>query len=863
MQNSYAQSGLNSLAVLHISALDSIIQLVKKEGKELVNYGGVIMLFRKTKPFSSSHRTAPYDKHQPNEPQVCPRTGKYIGRNRKHWWLIWLFPIAGLLSLIWFLIRVLPKPSRATYPCQRVAAPFASGFVVWIAGLIGSTLAYRKARQTFQQSRYVVAALCLVVGVMALWWSINVTGEPPLEAAFTPTEPPNSPMGVAKGIYPGRVVWIRDPDATSWDGSTGNWWNDAHTDQNVVDYMISKTLRQLTGQSSDPNAWDALFRYSNRARGRDDIGYQAGERIVIKINMNNSGSGNRIDASPHMVRGLLRQLVYQVGVAQSAITVYDAQRPIGTPVYNCCHPEFPDVGYNSNMGWVSNMITYSSQFTNSAARRLPQCVLDADYMVNMPILKRHDLNAAVTLCAKNHFGTIGNPSALHTYIRSWNWPMGSYDPRVDIIGHRDIGKKTVLYIIDGLYAGDRYDATPKKWNSAPFNNDWPSSVFVSQDGVAIDSVGLDFLRAELQLRDNADNYLHEAALAGNPPSGTFYDPENDGTRLASLGVHEHWNNPVDKQYSRNLGTGNGIELVSPSFATADGPVENITSGQKYEYIRHAINEAAPGDHIVAAPGIYIENISFNGKNITLSSADPNDPNVVAATVIDGDNHAVTFAGGEDVSCVLTGFTIIDANAAVYCSDASPTIVNCIITGNSGSGMEVQNGANPTITNCEITLNDGPGIQMRKHAAGRKVIYNYASITNCLIAENGQYGIQDGIVTITNCTIVANVLCGVSSYEPTVTNSIIYYNDSDGTQIESQSNATVTYSDVQGGFTGEGNIDADPLFADAINGSFHLIAGSPCIDAGDPATSVGSEPLPNGGRINMGAYGGTPQASLSL
>ena len=110
------------------------------------------MLFRKAKPFPSGHRTTPDDKHQSHEPKVCPGTGKYIAGSRKHWWLIWLFPIAGLVSLIWFLIRVLPKPSRATYPCQRVAAPLASGFVVWITGLIGSTLAYRKAKQTFHQS---------------------------------------------------------------------------------------------------------------------------------------------------------------------------------------------------------------------------------------------------------------------------------------------------------------------------------------------------------------------------------------------------------------------------------------------------------------------------------------------------------------------------------------------------------------------------------------------------------------------------------------------------------------------------------------------------------------------------------------
>lgn len=61
----------------------------------------------------------------------------------------------------------------------------------------------------------------------------------------------------------------------------------------------------------------------------------------------------------------------------------------------------------------------------------------------------------------------------------------------------------------------------------------------------------------------ADDYLHEAAFANNPPSETFYDPEHavNTTRLASLGVHEDWNNAQDKQYSRNLGKREGIELV--------------------------------------------------------------------------------------------------------------------------------------------------------------------------------------------------------------------------------------------------------------------------------------------------------------
>ena len=92
---------------------------------------------------------------------------------------------------------------------------------------------------------------------------------------------------------------------------------------------------------------------------------------------------------------------------------------------------------------------------------------------------------------------------------------------------------------------------------------------MSQDPVAIDSVGADFLINEPTvtnsngaLRDNptVENYLHEAGLVGDAPSGTVYTDGN-GKVVKNLGVHEHWNNSVDKQYSRNLGKAEGIELI--------------------------------------------------------------------------------------------------------------------------------------------------------------------------------------------------------------------------------------------------------------------------------------------------------------
>ncbi|MBG0858697.1 MAG: hypothetical protein IQL11_04280 [Bacteroidales bacterium] len=105
----------------------------------------------------------------------------------------------------------------------------------------------------------------------------------------------------------------------------------------------------------------------------------------------------------------------------------------------------------------------------------------------------------------------------------------------------------------------------------PFNNHWSSSLLLSLDPVAIESVAFDFLRTEFTNPEHTfpyisdpgvDDYLHQTANSGNWPKGIVYAPNGDGVAIPkSLGVHEHWNNPVDKQYSRNLGTGEGIELV--------------------------------------------------------------------------------------------------------------------------------------------------------------------------------------------------------------------------------------------------------------------------------------------------------------
>ncbi len=329
-----------------------------------------------------------------------------------------------------------------------------------------------------------------------------------------------------------------------------------------------------------------------------------------------------------------------------------------------------------------------------------------------------------------------------------------------------------------------------------------------------------------------------------------------------------------------------IEGVSLEFAYSgiDGSIQNLTTGKYYDYIQHAIVAGQTGDMIVAGEEIYNENINFKGKKLTVSSTNPDDPAVVAATVINSNGRVVTFPGGEDADSILSGFTITGGSNGIYCTEATPTIIDCIITGNTNAGIKLYSNGSPSITNCCIVANSGAGIEMHPRKSARYTFHNHPRIGNSIIAKNILQGIFGGVPVITNCTIVENLQGGIYGSRPTVSNSIIYFN---GNAQIAESTATVTYCDVQGSWPGFGNIDADPLFVSLYwissnnqdAGDYHLKsqagrwdpasrtwvqdnATSPCIDKGDPASPIGDEPAPNGGVVNMGAYGGTTQASMT-
>lgn len=548
-----------------------------------------------------------------------------------------LFVVIGLLSTIWFLIRVIPKPSRAAYPCMRATAPFMSSFVIYLLSLGGSALAFKHFRQSLRQSKYLLAFMLFIFA--ATFYMVSTMPFAELSIASNTrqikgTFPPNEPIGEAVGLYPGRVVWMWDANATNencTNTSNGNgtmddeddaWFMAKNSNSQAIDSMMRKSLLALSGANTPAEAWEMIFQFYNEKHGLDNVGYRTGQKLLIKVNATTAYGSvadgrynaelNRTDntdinpfsaeTNPYVVLSVLRQLVNEAAIPQEFIYIGDPARNIYKGFYELWHNEFPQVNYLGNnlihpeldvvaLGRTAVSVTttdrvyYSDNgivMPDALTDKLFTIFDDIDYLINIPTIKAH-ATAGITLAAKNHFGSFTRTWAMHLHpglMDNADDPIrlgyGLYRIQTDIMMHKLLSGKNLLIVVDALYPGEDALGVPEKWEMQPFNNDWCSSLFLSLDPVAIESVCHDFLRTEYngptiaESRpnwDGVDDYLHQAADSSLWPDGVVYDPDGDGVIISSLGVHEHWNNANDKAYTRNLGTGEGIELFKAHEST--------------------------------------------------------------------------------------------------------------------------------------------------------------------------------------------------------------------------------------------------------------------------------------------------------
>ncbi len=243
----------------------------------------------------------------------------------------------------------------------------------------------------------------------------------------------------------------------------------------------------------------------------------------------------------------------------------------------------------------------------------------------------------------------------------------------------------------------------------------------------------------------------------------------------------------------------------------------------WETIQAAINASTNGDTVLVQPGVYDGVINFNGRDVVVASLflTTSDMSYIDSTILDGgadDRSVAVFQNNETENAKLIGFTLMNGSTnyggGIYCNGASPILQNLVIRDNHatryGGGIYCTRGSNPTLENVTIFGNRANSVGGGIHCFNNSSV---ATIVNSIIRNNQPSALPAWLI--------------------------------------------ITYSNIQNGFAGEGNIDLDPLFVEPDSGDLHLSwenypdedeSQSPCIDSGDPESAMD----PDITRSDMGA-----------
>ena len=373
------------------------------------------------------------------------------------------------------------------------------------------------------------------------------------------------------------------------------------------------------------------------------------------------------------------------------------------------------------------------------------------------------------------------------------------------------------------------------------------------DVTTIDGTGF-FHVVQCVSGEGPDTVFDGFTVTGGNADGEFFPDKNGGGMLILDGSPTVTNctfsgNSAIVDRERASASGGGM------YNNGSPTVTNCTFSENSSNVGGGMNNGSAGNPTVT-------NCTFTGNSAIVGRAGTgwgggmhnNSGSSPTLTNCTFSGNSANFGGGmfnffssspTVTNCTFSGNSSNDQGGGMYNLGDSPTVINCTFSGNSanvGGGM-VNVSSSPTVTNCTFGGNSatfgGGGM--------RNISSSSPTVTNCTFSGNragsggGMRNSSSSSPTVSDCTFSGNTAINGNALafdgNPNFPSGLIMTNcilwdggdeiwNNDGSVI------TINYTDVQGGWPGTGNIDADPLFVDPDNGDFRLQAGSPCIDAGD-------------------------------
>lgn len=470
----------------------------------------------------------------------CPKSGKIRGLNFNSKWVQWFFPITGLAALIWFLIRVIPKPSRMAYPCQQFAGSlFTTVFAVFCSCFGGVAVVRRMVGQIKRQG-WVLGGVCALATALLCVGVLLGNGSSKADPSATPKAQAPSPVAASPSdAYADKAVArVYDPAISSFEfGKSPYDYYWRTFDVNVLQSMLERGIMEITGEKTVDEAWKKIL-----------PGVSPKSKIAVKVNNNNIHylpsdwfRSNMTD--PPMVIALTRSLA-TVGVTQPNLTFFDASRIYPDTMKADIRKVCPDLFFGERGTPTSGVKLNLSDFEYTVD--FPQVVLNADYVIDCCLFKSH--TGRITGAMKNMAGLFYRPG-LFLHKKEKTFESSRVIP--EIILHEALKSRLKLSICEAVFGCQlptEYLSESQLKNADFFPDKKCSSLFVSRNPYLMDTVLLSFMNVEKTgnpndstggtvdwLRNAASMYPYWPAAAINsgkivpgapsmPPKDLAFDP---------------------------------------------------------------------------------------------------------------------------------------------------------------------------------------------------------------------------------------------------------------------------------------------------------------------------------------------------